>query len=62
MIMFLEETELGFDFHYDQSYNPIKTDILVLFRHFLEYFLLFLDDKLDKQCKYFSNCKCSAFA
>ena len=43
-----------FHFHphflHNQSYNPIKTDTLV-FTHFCEYLLLFLDDNLYEQSK-----------
>ena len=35
-------------FHHNQSYNLIKTDILV-FAHILEYLLLSLDDHFDEE-------------
>ena len=49
-----------FHFHphflHNQSYNPIKTDTLV-FTHFNEYLLLFLDDNLYEQSKKNSDSK-----
>ena len=54
-------------FHHNQSYNLIKTDILV-FAHILEYLLLSLDDNFDEESEQFSDSKssvsgcCSTFA
>ena len=49
-----------FHFHlhflHNQSYNPIKTDTLV-FTHFYEYFLLFLDNNLYEESKKNSDSK-----
>ena len=35
----------------------INTDILIILLIFLEYILLPLDENIDEECEWFSNCK-----